>query len=470
MDVLVKNVGRHRDAPRLYFQTRMLAKAGLLPSSRFRIEADPNSPVLKLRVDPHGERVVSSKIVNGRAVPIVDINSSNALSAFEGMAAVKVTFDQGTVTISALASELSARERLNRIRTKLAAGLSMGGVAFGGGILDHAVHAGMSEADLRVQTTVVNEIDADLVEHATQANPVVTDRTMLLAAPMQELVQDEAVMASLPKTEVLVAGIPCSGASKSGKSKNGIQIMEQHPEVGHLAASFLMMLQRLQPAVGVIENVPDYANTASACILRSHMRDMGYTTHETVLNSLDFGCLEQRIRWFMVFATRGIEIDLSGLQPALHPVPRVQDVLDDWVDPSRWSAMEGLKAKEIRDKEAGKGFAMQVVTPESTRVGTIGKGYAKNRSTEPKLQHPTDPSLLRLFTGDEHARIKGVDPALVAGLADTTKHVILGQGIAYAPVVALARRVAECVKSSLTSVNDDMFHTTRGYSLTRAVG
>lgn len=469
MDYQIKQVGAHRGKPRLYFQTRLLAKAGLAPASRYKIEPHPTAPTLVLRHDPAGDRVVSSKDLNGRRVPIIDINSARDLAAFDGMQAVKVTFCDGEIRISPLASELSARDRLRRLKKKIHGGLSMSGVAFGGGILDHAVHTGMAEAGLPVETVMVNEIDADLVEHAVEANPVITYRTSLLAAPMQELVQDDEAMASIQRSEFLVAGIPCSGASKSGKSKNGIQMMEQHQEVGHLVAPFLMLVQRVQPAVGVIENVPDYASTASACILRSFLRDMGYATHEVVLNSLDFGCLEQRLRWFMVFATRGVEIDLSGLTPALHAVPRVADILDPEVSPSRWSPMEGLRAKEVRDKAAGKGFAMQIVSPDATRVGTIGKGYAKNRSTEPKLQHPTDPRLLRLFTGDEHARIKGVDPRLVAGLADTTKHVILGQGIAYAPVVALARRIGECVKRSVASVTA-LTPATAGYRLDRAVG
>lgn len=470
MDYQIKQIGSHRGSPRLYFQSRMLARAGLRPTSRFRLETAPHAATLILRADPAGDRVVSSKEQAGKRIPVIDINSSKELSPFAGMQAVKVTFSEGEIRITCIASELNARERLTRLKAKLADGLTMSGVAFGGGVLDHAVHTGMAQAGLPVETVMVNEIDADLVEHAVEANPVITERTSLLAAPMQELVQDDAAMARIPRSEFLVAGIPCSGASRSGKSKNHIQMMEQHSEVGHLVAPFLMVMQRIQPAAGVIENVPEYASTASACILRSMLRDMGYSTDEVVLNSRDFGCLEQRIRWFMVFYTRGIQMDLSGLAPAVRPVPRVADILDADVDPARWRAMDGLRAKEIRDKAAGKGFAMQIVTPESNKVGTIGKGYAKNRSTDPKLQHPSDSRLLRLFTGDEHARIKGVDPRLVAGLPDTTKHVILGQGIAVAPVVALARRIGECVKRSVAGGAASLAATTSGYRLDRAVG
>ena len=53
----------------------------------------------------------------------------------------------------------------------------------------------------------------------------------------------------------------------------------------------------------VIENVKPYAETASAQILRQHLRDSGYDVQETTLGASDFGSLENRVRWFLVVAT-----------------------------------------------------------------------------------------------------------------------------------------------------------------------
>lgn len=47
-----------------------------------------------------------------------------------------------------------------------AAFLETGGVACGGGILSHALHAGLADAGLRAHTRVANEIRSDLVGHA----------------------------------------------------------------------------------------------------------------------------------------------------------------------------------------------------------------------------------------------------------------------------------------------------------------
>src|SRR3546814_1027218 len=78
------------------------------------------------------------------------------------------------------------------------------------------------------------------------------------------------------------------------------------------------------------------------------------------------------------------------------------------LDSPLWSTMSYLREKEERDIAAGKGFRMQIFQPDSTKIATLTRGYAKIRSTDPKLQHPTDPTLLRQITPVEHARLKGV--------------------------------------------------------------
>ncbi|PKO58983.1 MAG: hypothetical protein CVU23_14510 [Betaproteobacteria bacterium HGW-Betaproteobacteria-17] len=122
-------------------------------------------------------------------------------------------------------------------------------------------------------------------------------------------------------------------------------------------------------------------------------------------------------------------------------------MLDD-VDPEAacWSSMEYLKEKADRDLAAGKGFAMQLVDSNSTSVPTIRKSYNKGGSTDPYVRHPLDPELMRKLTPAEHARIKGVPVALIAGLAATTAHEVLGQGVAYEPFRALFRELAEGFK------------------------
>lgn len=178
----------------------------------------------------------------------------------------------------------------------------------------------------------------------------------------------------------------------------------------------------------VVECVTQYKSTASAQILRQQLRDSGYDVQEIDLKAQEFGCLENRDRWFLVASTRGLPVDLADLAPALRPVRTVSEVLDPIpADSPDWRNFDYLKRKEIRDAEKGSSFSMQVVTPASTSVGVLRKGYAKGGSTDPLLAHPTNPDLLRPFTVAEHARIKQVPVELVEGLGKTDGHILLGQ-------------------------------------------
>lgn len=100
------------------------------------------------------------------------------------------------------------------------------------------------------------------------------------------------------------------------------------------------------------------------------------------------------------------------------------------------------------DKEAGKSFAMQIVNEASTKCPTITKGYSKVRSTDPKLQHPSNPDLLRQFTPIEHARLKGIPQQLVTGLGITLAHELLGQSICYEPFRAVGRCIGKHIQSA----------------------
>lgn len=463
MNFLTKKIGFHREKPRMFFQTLQLIEAGFAKGTRYDTAIKDGE--LTLKANPNGKLVVSGKELGGKWVPVIDINSGTTLAPFDGMEAVTVYFGEGEVIVAPLASEKAAQSRLKRMQAGVASVLMMAGLAFGAGMLDWAAHQGFAQAGLDVKTVMVNEIDGDLIEHASKANPVIGPDTMKVSMPMQELVQDAKVMAALPVVDVLVAGIPCSGASKAGKSKHGISMMEDHPEVGHLVHPYLTLVQRMQPGALLLENVPEYAKSASASIIRSTLRDMGYTTYEVELNAMDYGAMENRNRWFLVGLTKGLELDLTNLAPPQLPVRTVADILDGHGD-HHWGTFDYLKAKAVTDKAAGKGFAMQIVNLSDTKVPVLRKGYHKGGSTDPLLKHPTDKNLLRLFSGDEHARIKGVPPELVAGLSNTDKHIVLGQGVATGMVTALVKRIGECIKKSAGSG----VATTAGYRLDRTVG
>ncbi len=448
-DLWIKKLGINRGAPRLWFDTPRIVNAGLEPGVRFNVE--PRGSMLVLKADKNGAYSVSSKTRNGKTIPVVDINSASVLQVFAGQAVVRVIIRKDGLWVMPLASELAKKERISRLAEKLASGeaVATGSLAHGGGILSHAAHAGLSDAGVPVTMGFANEIDEGYALQSLLCNETTKNANMLVA-PLQELVQDDWAMARLPKVEVLEMGLPCSGASKAGKSKRGISMMESHPEVGHLVVSALAVIQKAQPAFVVLENVESYAISASAEILRSQLRDMGYKVSEVVLSAKAFGCIENRVRWILVAATDGLVFDAAQAAPQVETP--VRQALGAYLDPVAldsdcWSALTYLKEKEVRDLAAGKGFGMQVVDASSTSVPTIRKHYNKGGSTDPYVQHPENPDLLRKFTAAEHARIKGIPTHLIDGLPATTAHELMGQGIAYEPLRALFRLIGKSLNA-----------------------
>ena len=445
----ISSITEHRGAPRICMQGKAPTNAGFVQGQKFTVVKHEKGILLKL--DPQGDRTVSKKeSAAGKLTPVIDINSKDDLQAFIGLEAVRVVFGTGHVWVSPIASEIRRQRRLKRLQERLASGepLQTAGIAAGGGVLSHAVHTGLHDAGINAELSVHNEIREDLTEHAQEHNDQFNAATRVLNMPLQELAYDEDVLRRVGEVDICELGLPCSGASVAGRAKRSLAAPEEHPDVGHLVVGAIALLAKLNPAVCIFENVVPYGSSVSATLIRQQLRDMGYVTHEREVFGPDFGALEARKRWVLCAVTKGIEFDFEKMAI----VPAATRTLSEVLEPlenveSRWSTMPGLKAKEIRDKEAGKGFAMQIYDGSETQINTLTKGIAKNRSTDPKIRHPENPELLRIPTAAEHARCKGVPEHLIEGLSQTTAHELLGQGIVYNPFRQVARFVGECLKS-----------------------
>lgn len=453
----VLQISEHRGNPRLWLQGCAPQRAGFVPGARFDVL--PHARGVVLQLSEEGTRTVSRKARKAAAsaeastshpavAPVVDVNSAADLATLGETRTVRVVYGKGVIYVSPLASEVRRTRRLTALRSRLASGapLRTASVAAGAGVLAHAVHTGLAAGGLVSEVAIFNEIRPELCEQALEHNHCLGPQTVVLNMPLQELAFDNEVLARVGEVDLVELGLPCSGASVAGRAKRGLVHPEAHPDVGHLAAPALALLVKLNPVVAIFENVPQYASTASASILRQQLRDLGYVTHERELLATDFGDLEARKRWAMVAVTRGVDFDMASLTS---PGPSAR-TLADVLEPAhrvadRWSEMQGLKAKEVRDLSEGKNFRMQVYTGSERSIGTLTKGLAKNRSTDPKIQHPDHPELLRVPTVSEHARIKGVPPELVEGLSFTVGHQLLGQAVCVSPFQQLAQHVAKAL-------------------------
>ena len=454
---VVTRIGENKGQPRIWVEGKRVASAGFSPGTHYSVEASPGR--LTLTVKDDGTRVVSIRKRGDRELPIIDLNSQEISKVFGGLEVVRVVLLENAIHILPLATELKRQEREERVQSRVAKGqpILVGSLSHGGGVLSHAIHEGFLKAGVPVALAFANDIRDDLLEHASHVNDAWNADTMSLSAPMQQLAVDRWAMQRLPKVDIIECGIPCSGASSSGRAKRHLSCAESHPEVGHLIHAFLSIVEQVNPAFVLVENVPNYSNTASAWILRHQLRDLGYTVTETEVRGSEWGALEDRKRFVLLGVSSGLSLSLDDLVAPMTPAGCISDILDPIaLDDPRWSLMPGLKAKQERDIAAGKGFRMQVMEGVENRIPTLTKGLAKNRSTDPKIRHPTQGDLLRIPTPAEHARCKLVPERLIEGLCETTAHELLGQSVIAAPFKALGEMMAQCIRNTASVA--DMAH------------
>lgn len=435
-----------RGTPRIWIEGRRLERAGFAPAVRYRMHVDNERREIILELDPAGDRTVSRRARGGSDIPIVDIVNGKALASLDAIETLRLDFATGKITITPSMAELRKLERNERTRRRLEAGepLRTGSVSTGLGILSLAIHEGLAEAGIESELAFSVEIDASYQEMCAERNPVWHDKTVAYNAPLQEFAFDPRMAGEVEQVDILEAGIPCTAHSIAGRSKKHLAKPEDDPVAGHLAVGFLAIVAACNPTMVVVENVPQYATSASFSILTNQLTEWGYQITWDILKGEEFGCLEHRNRMVLIAATPGIALDLAGIRPSSPETTCLGDILDD-IDPDSqlWSEMTYLREKEQSDIAAGKGFRMQILGPDATKVGTIGRSYAKVRSTEVKVKHPANDRLLRQLTPAEHARVKGVPESFVEGLSITAAHEMLGQSILMKPFRALGRGIGE---------------------------
>ncbi|MGI6407713.1 MAG: DNA cytosine methyltransferase [Thiopseudomonas sp.] len=447
MTIIVNTkLGEHRGKNRFWLEGEKLLQAGYTPGTKFDLEL--NDRQILLHASDEGKFTVSRRNRNGVIQPIIDLKADELSQLFQTGELLRVAIRNGKIVISAHHQQARIRERIERLARKLATGepLSVCSLFHGGGVLDRAFHKGLSNAGVRSKIAVAVELEGQYLDSSLRNNPKLWDKNSIV---IESPIQDVDLSKAPPEVDLCIAGLPCTGASKAGRSKNKLEFAESHDEAGAMFFNFLQFVQKLNPSIVVIENVPEYQGTASMVVIRSVLQSLGYKIQERILDGNEFGALEDRKRLCAVAISSDVDgFDLSKTESLRKKESRISEILEDVPqDSPRWKSFDYLAAKEARDKAAGKGFRRQLLTGDSESCGCIGRHYAKCRSTEPFLINPEIPSESRLFTPAEHCRIKAIPEQVISGLSDTIAHQILGQSIVFPVFEAVATSIGNSIVS-----------------------
>lgn len=442
-------MGRNRGAPRLWLEGGRLERCGFEAGAKFLVELDLVHRQVRLKLDPNGDRTVSGRkrnLASGeqRTTPIVDIAGSSLAEALGGDGArLRAVLASGEIVFDLHPVEKAIEARETRTRDHLQAGfLTESALCAGAGVATLALQEGVESTGVQTRVDWIIDRDGRYLDLAAMNNPAISPDTRLYEASLEEV-----ETAALSGTDLMQVSLPCTGHSLSGKAKRGLNQPEDHPTDALATVGLIRILEAVNPSVVASENVTQARDSASYALIRAYLHEQGYVIFEDYMDSRQAGTIEDRERWWMVAISRGLAdgftMDNVPAQPrTFATLGEAMDAIA--CDDTRWKAFEYLEAKAIRDAAAGKGFKRQLVDESSTQVGTIGRGYAKARSTEPFIVR--DDGMQRLLTPNEHARVKGIPEHLVDGASATLAHEALGQSILYGHAVGIGQSLGAHLK------------------------
>ena len=442
--VIYRKIGEHKTNKRVWLQGQCLEDAGFGIGANYELDIINNQKIV-LTLSSSGNRKVSQKKKPSQKLqPVVDLNNQLISAFFGQFERAKFTFFiSGMIVITYHPTDELIVQRLNKVKEAvIERKVSIGSNAHGGGIMSSAINDGLAEAGFQGNMVFAIEKEHKYLDSSLKNSPVWTGSSLAIEGSMEEI--ELTLLNSVLLYEV---GLPCTGASVAGRAKNKLKFAEQHESAGRLFYSFLSHIHQVNPAVVLLENVKQYANTISLHVILDVLDGWGYQTDDAlrILNGRHFGAIENRERMFVVCPSKGLSFDWDWVESQQSfSSACVGDILDEVSQSSPlWSEMKGLKRKQLSDQAKGNSFKMQIVDSTTQSTPVIGRGYSKIRSTEPKLAHPTNKNLLRQFTVNEHARLKTIPEQLVSENSQTVAHEIMGQSVIYNLVMNIGQAIGQ---------------------------
>ncbi|QIR16667.1 DNA cytosine methyltransferase [Shewanella aestuarii] len=423
-------VGTNKGVPRIWLQGGNLTASNFHKGQPFEtvFNIDTRTIVLRLLDTPNENcRFVSGRVNNKTKIvtPIIELAKSKLIDITGQATKVRVDFYENEIHISIHHLDCKIEEREARLKRNVTNGeITKGVVCVGIGVSAAAGHDALS-SQLHCKTKFVVDRERKYLDLLTQNNHAIDGTTKIFEASLEEIEPE-----LLDYVDILSFSLPCSGMSLSGRSKNRIKIPEEHATDATAVFGLIKIIDACNPSILVSENVVPAMHSATYVLLKSLLAMYGYNIAERTLSSEQTNSFENRERYWFVATSQNLPtVDLANFPKFAPKYSNLASLLDCIPHASNmWKSTKEKIRKAAVNKAAGKGFGFNLVDPNITqRIGTIGKGYQKDRATECHIAGPNN--TMRLLTPSELARAQSVPAHLIQNVCDSTAYEGLGQGV-----------------------------------------
>lgn len=420
----ILKLGDHNENKRVWIANRNILKSGFRMGDRINISYNNTDKFIEIHASETGSKVISGRGVDN---PIIDIKNASVAETLGCPEKVEVVFYENRIVISVAKSEQKKNQRQEKT------GMKMFDLFAGSGSLTHFFkEAGyQSVGGLEMEDKYLAVFDAN--------NP---DKDVVTLCGAIEDIDPSDYPTGV---DLVLAGIPCLNYTPANKKMMGELSKQKKGEAcdsetlakrytsDALVFFVLNAIREMNPRQVVIEEVPNFASTASCGMLRTVLSQWGYNISETVAHAKH----TKRQRWCLV-GDMNQKIDLTNLNG--DDGKTLEDFLDSSIEDRTWVPIEQSK----RFSKASTTIGLRSHEPCEVKCNTFTTNGT--RSTEPCLKHPLK-ELYSEFTNTEIARIHGLKDFVLSGVK-TLDRQILGQGVADM-FLQIALRVAQSNTLSL---------------------
>ena len=266
----------------------------------------------------------------------------------------------------------------------------------------------------------------------------------------------------VPEFDICLAGFPCQAFSLAGQRK-GFEDDYKGMSRGTLFFDVVRICARHKPKVVFCENVKGLAmhdKGRTFTIIKRTLEEIGYTVHDRVLNSKDFGVPQNRERIYIVAFRKDIDSAAFSFPAPIDSGKRLRDIIEaDPVSAKYYLSevyLETLRRHRARHEAKGNGFGYEVRGWDDIAGAIVcgGMGRERNLITDDRQKDLTPVTHIkgrvngegiRRMTPREWARLQGFPDAFKLPLADTHLYKQLGNSVS----VPVVREIARKIKAAL---------------------
>ena len=302
-----------------------------------------------------------------------------------------------------------------------------------------------------LETVFISEWD----EYAQKTYNANFEDTFSIAGDITKINEDE-----VPSFDICLAGFPCQAFSLAGQRK-GFADDFKGMSRGTLFFDVARICARHKPKVIFCENVKgltihDKGRTFD--IIKGTLSELGYTVHEKVLNSRDFGVPQNRERIYVVAFSSDVDSSTFEFPKPTDSTKRIRNIVEEIPVSAKYYLsdvyLDTLRKHRARHEAKGNGFGYEIRDWDDVAGAIVCGGMGRERNliidTRQKDLTPVthikgaiNTEGIRKMTPREWARLQGYPDSYILPLANVHLYKQLGNSVSVPVIKAIAEKICE---------------------------